>query len=77
VDKNNRVVAVFERHNEADNAVRKLADSGFTIKSLSVIEKPIEPKTQPTAPCTKAQKTLILAPEQLSAAQLRLKSCHG
>jgi hypothetical protein len=39
MDKNNTAVAVFDRHNEADNAVRKLADSGFPIKSLSVIGK--------------------------------------
>ena len=38
-EKNNTVAAVFAHHNEADKAVRKLADSGFPIKQLSVIGK--------------------------------------
>jgi hypothetical protein len=39
MEKNNTVVAVFEQHNQADEAVRKLADSGFPMKMLSVIGK--------------------------------------
>jgi hypothetical protein len=39
MEKDNTAVAVFAQHNEADNAVRKLADSGFSMKKLSVIGK--------------------------------------
>lgn len=39
VNKVNSVVAVFESHNQAEDAIRKLQEDGFDMKNLSIVGK--------------------------------------
>ena len=39
MSKQNSVVAIFESHNQAEDAVRELQKSGFDMKKLSIVGK--------------------------------------